>query len=87
MDFTFDPRKAEINFSKHNVSFAEAESVFYDPRGIHIDDPHPNEDRFVAIGLGGQGRLLVVVYTYRKLSIRLISARRATKREIIEYEK
>lgn len=86
MQFEFDPAKAASNIQKHRVSFADAEGVFQDLLALHRDDPDAEgEDRFVAIGLGSAGELLVVVYTLRGDVIRLISARRATKRETKIY--
>jgi uncharacterized protein len=85
--FEFDPIKARGNQAKHGVSFADAESVFLDPLAIHAPDPDAhNEERFVAIGAGATGQLLVVVYTLRQKRIRLISARRATRQEVKSYE-
>jgi uncharacterized DUF497 family protein len=87
MDFQFDPAKATGNLRKHGVSFADAESVFMDPLALHRIDPDAEgEERFVAIGAGSTGHLLVVVYTLRGEAIRLISARRATPVEIRAYE-
>ncbi|MCB9432075.1 MAG: BrnT family toxin [Ardenticatenaceae bacterium] len=87
MKFQFDPAKAQSNLQKHSVSFADAEGVFYDPLAIHIEDPCPvGEERFIAIGLGSASQILVVVYILRQDEIRLISARRATHREIRDYE-
>lgn len=86
--FEWDPAKAEANFAKHGVTFGEAETVFADPLldtswdGVHSLE----EDRYVAIGRSARGRLLVVVYTYREDRIRIISARRATRREANAYE-
>ena len=66
---------------------ADAESVFYDPLAIHVLDPDSeDEERFVAVGLGSAGIILVVVYTLRGEEIRLISARRATRHEVKSYE-
>jgi uncharacterized DUF497 family protein len=56
-------------------------AVFDDLNSITIDDPDHDEFRFVTIGMDGYGRMLVVVYTWRGKNIRLISARKATKRE------
>jgi uncharacterized DUF497 family protein len=70
------------NLRKHGVSFADAEGVFMDPLALH----RIGEERFVAIGAGSAGHLLVVVYTLRGEAIRLISARRATPVEIRAYE-
>ena len=87
MDFQFDPAKAAGNLRKHGVSFADAEAVFMDPLALHRIDPDAEgEERFVAIGAGSAGHLLVVVYTLRGEAIRLISARRATPVETRAYE-
>ena len=88
MKFQFDPAKARSNLRKHKVSFADAEGVFYDPLAIHTEDPYSEseEERFIAIGMGSVSQLFVVVYTFRNDDIRLISARRATRREVKEYE-
>jgi uncharacterized DUF497 family protein len=87
MKFQFDPAKAQSNLQKHGVSFADAEGVFYDPLAIHLEDSRAfSEERFIAIGLGSASEILVVVYTLRQNEIRLISARRATRREIRDYE-
>ena len=87
MDFRFDPDKAVGNLRKHGVSFADAEGVFLDPLAMHRIDPDAvGEERFVAIGAGSAGHLLVVVYTMRGDAIRLISARRATPAERLVYE-
>jgi len=87
MRFQFDPAKAAANFRKHGVSFAEAEGVFHDPLAITIEDPDARgERRFVAMGLGNAGALLVVAYALRDDEFRLISARRATRKERKQYE-
>lgn len=87
MDFQFDPKKAKSNKQKHNVSFADAEGVFYDPRAIHLEDIESiDEERFIALGMSNVGQVLVVIYTFRGEDIRIISARRATKREVTTYE-
>lgn len=87
MRFQFDPAKAKSNLKKHKASFADAEGVFYDPLAIHSEDPYfENEERFIAVGMGSASQILVVVYTFRDEEIRLISVRRATNREVREYE-
>ena len=87
MRFQFDPAKAASNLKKHGVSFADAEGVFYDPLAIHQLDPDSDdEERFVAVGMGSTGTILVVVYTLRGEEIRLISARHATQHEVKSYE-
>lgn len=87
MRFQFDPRKGASNLKKHGVSFADTEGVFFDPLAIHqVDSRTEGEERFVAIGMGSAGQILVVVYTLRGDDIRLISARCATRREVKTYE-
>ena len=87
MGLHYDPAKAAGNLKKHGVSFSDAEGVFYDPLALNRPDPDAEaEDRFVAVDLGVTGDVLVVVYTIRGEDIRLISARRATRQEIKEYE-
>jgi len=88
MSFEWDPRKAEANFRKHGVLFSEAEPVFADDFAITIseDESDPNEPRFVSIGKGVKGRILVVVYCYRGSKIRIISARLAEGHERDQYE-
>ena len=88
MRFQFDPTKAKSNLKKHKVSFADAEGVFYDPLAIHSEDPYSaGEERWIAVGMGSASEILVVVYTFRGDEIRLISVRRATRREMKEYER
>jgi uncharacterized DUF497 family protein len=88
MHFEWDPEKARANRAKHGVSFEEAMRAFLDPLSVTILDPDHSESeaRFVLIGQSPSGRLLVVVHTDRGDSIRLISARRATRRERRTYE-
>ena len=87
MRFVFDPTKAAANLKKHGVSFADAEGVLLDPLAITIEDSDAvNERRFIAIGQSHANELLVVVFTERGDSYRLISARRATRKERIQYE-
>ena len=86
--FEWDESKALANERKHSVSFEEAATVFEDPFSITIfDDEHSEaEDRFVDIGEARSGRLLVVVYTERGETIRIISCRLATTAERRTYE-
>jgi len=86
--FEWDEKKASQNVKKHGVSFEEAATVFGDPFSITIYDPlhSKDEDRFVILGLSNKNRLLVVVHTDRYNKIRIISARKATKRERKQYE-
>ena len=89
MGFEWDEQsKAGINFRRHGVRMPEAIPVFDDPCALTIKDAEsdPNEQRFVTIGMGATGRLLVVIYTYRGENIRIISARPAEPHECKEYE-
>lgn len=86
-DFEWDEKKAEANLAKHGVSFPEAMTVFLDELAVPLQDTaHP--ERLVLIGESRLGRVLLVVFTERLASgtLRLISARRATKRERRAYE-
>jgi uncharacterized DUF497 family protein len=88
MEITWDSVKAKTNRLKHRVFFSEVEPVFYDPNAISFEDKDSRgEARHVVIGHDSMGRLVVVVYTYRRATIRLISARRASKAERETYEK
>lgn len=86
MEFEWDKTKARLNLQKHDVDFADSISVIEDPLALTIRDDDPDEDRFVTIGMDILGRILVVVFTWRADSIRLISARKATKQERRIYE-
>lgn len=89
ISFEWDDAKAESNLARHDVSFEEASTVFYDPHALVIfDDEHSSEEnRFVIVGLSAVARVLTVCHCYRELNevIRIISARRATKNEESEY--
>jgi uncharacterized DUF497 family protein len=88
MNYQWDPAKATANVKKHGVEFADAVGVFDDPGALTIEDPDSEEEqRFLAIGLDVLGRLIVVAFTYRGDDLRLISARKATRKEISIYEK
>ena len=83
MNIDWDPNKARANSAHHGVLFSDAEAALYDPNGItRENDRAEGEQRFVTLGLDALGRLLVVVYTYRSDTIRIISARRATRNEV-----
>ncbi len=90
LTFEWDAAKAAANRRKHGVSFQEAVTVFSDERGLLIDDPDHSagEDRFVLLGLSAALRTLVVVHCYREAedTIRIISARKATRPERATYE-
>jgi hypothetical protein len=87
MDYEWDPDKAAINLQKHSISFADAVAVFSDPFGLTAADDFADEERFVTLGTDAFGRLLVVVYAWRgEQRIRIISARKATRHERMQYE-
>lgn len=87
--FTWERRKDSANQQKHGVSFPEAQSVFYDEQALLIADPlhSEDEDRFILLGLSSVLRLLVVCHCYREdeETIRIISARKATRNEARQY--
>ena len=85
MAFEWDPAKARTNLKKHGVDFADAALVLYDDLALTIRDLEAGEERFVTLGLDPLGRLLVVVYTWRGDTIRIISARVATAAEARRY--
>jgi uncharacterized DUF497 family protein len=85
MRYEWDPAKAESNAAKHGVRFSDAVSVFADDQALTIEDLHPEEERFITIGMDPFARVLVVVYTWRGEFIRLISARKATRAERNQY--
>jgi hypothetical protein len=86
MSFQWDPRKATATRRRHKVDFADAVGVFDDPYAVTRDDPHPSEQRHVTLGPDMLGRVLVVSWTGRAESIRIISAPPATARERRQYE-
>jgi uncharacterized DUF497 family protein len=87
--FEWDPKKDVANQRKHGVSFDEATTVFSDERALLIDDPDHSDDeeRFILLGLSASLRTLVVCHCYREAEgvIRLISARKASRKERSEY--
>jgi uncharacterized DUF497 family protein len=89
MEFEWDPEKAAQNLAKHEVSFQDAATVFGDPLAVTYHDPDhsEDEDRFLTFGRTRDGRLVVVSHTDRGDETRIISARRATRRERKLYEK
>ena len=86
--YDWDPEKAFINFIKHGVTFDEAETVDLDPNRRIFPDPlhEAGDDRFIVIGHSREARVLVVITSERGPRPRIISARRATKRERHAYE-
>ena len=88
LDFEWDSEKEKINITKHGLDFETASRVFYDENRIEkYDGEHSiDEDRYITIGeINGVAFVVMVVYTERKSAIRIISARKATKREKEEY--
>ena len=87
-EFEWDPTKAKSNQQKHDISFVEAATVFFDPLSVTVSDPSHSieEKRFVITGLSYQRRAIVVVHVDRGDRIRIISARLATSSERHKYE-
>jgi len=92
-NFEWEPVKAQANVRKHGVSFEEASSVFKDPMALTVfdEDHSSDEDRWITLGSANSKCYVVVVHTYRDeagaaVTIRMISARLATKHEIKQYE-
>ena len=88
MKFEWDPRKAKQNIRRHHVSFEEAATAILDEFSKTTSDPDHSlsERRFITFGISARRRLLTVCYTYRRETIRIISARTATKLERHLYE-
>lgn len=88
MKFELDENKAEANLNKHGISFDEAITVFYDALSKTIDDPDHSigENRWITFGYSSKGRLIAVCHTDRRATIRIISARHATRRETKYHE-
>ena len=86
--FEWDGKKAQKNFEIHGLSFDEASTAFKDVWSLTIYDPlhSESEDRYVLIGNSFSGRLLVVIHTDRGEKIRIISVRKASKKEKKQYE-
>ena len=87
MRFQWDKEKAERNFRKHGIYFADAVSIFSDELAVTIEDDHSEERRWVTLGRDLFGRTLVVVYSWRGDEIRIISARKADPKERRQYGK
>jgi uncharacterized DUF497 family protein len=86
--FVWETRKAEGNYRKHGVSFAEAATAFEDPLSITVADPDhsASEERFILVGRSKYQHLVVVAHVERRDAIRIISARPASRREREIYE-
>ena len=88
LTFEWDLRKARTNLVKHGVGFEEAATIFGDPLSLTIPDPEHSlaERRYITMGRAFNRKVLVVVHTDRDDNIRIISARRASRRERKFYE-
>jgi uncharacterized DUF497 family protein len=88
MKFEWDPKKASSNLKKHKVSFEEAATALRDPMSATALDPDHSvsEERFVTFGVSERGRVLVVAHSDKDDTIRIISAREASKGEKRIYE-
>lgn len=86
MSYEWNPQKAESNYHKHGVHFADAVAVFEDEYALWQEDIGKyDETRFIAVGMDHLAQILTVIFTYRGENIRLISARRATNYERKTY--
>lgn len=92
-NFEWDPDKARMNVRKHGISFEQTAEVFGDPLALSIhDDEHSgSEDRWITMGRSFSGKTLVVIHTFLeqavdRYKIRIISARKATRKEVEQYE-
>ena len=88
IDFEWNPAKSRANKRKHGVSFEEACTIFGDPLSLLMPDPghSTDEQRYLLLGMSDRRRLLVAAFAERPPRTRLISARRATRQERIQYE-
>jgi uncharacterized DUF497 family protein len=87
--FEWDENKNQINQQKHGIDFNEASSVFFDENAILFDDPEHSEyeERFMLLGMSETANVCIVCHCYRESDtvIRIISARKATKKEVDRY--
>ena len=88
--FKWHPTKSSANLRKHNVSFEEVQTVFYDENAVQFfDEEHSaDENRFLLLGMSIEAKVLIVCHCERQDGevIRIISARKATKRESVFYK-
>lgn len=90
MEFKWNAEKADRNLKKHGVSFLEARSVFDDDEALFIEDPDHSEEeeRFILLGSSYKLRILIVVHCEREQdTIRIISSRKATRKEALHYHR
>jgi uncharacterized protein len=86
VDFEWDAAKSAANFAKHRIYFVDAGAVLEDDFALTMRDLNDEEERWITLGTDALRRVLVVVYTWRGQTIRIISARPATSRERRQYE-
>ena len=84
--FEWDESKAKENKSKHGISFADTFAVFDDPNAVTVEDFQRGEQRYVTIWMDAFGCILVMVVMWRGENIRIISARKAVRYEVRQYE-
>jgi uncharacterized DUF497 family protein len=84
--FEWDKSKAKSNKLKHGIAFSDTFAVFDDPNAVTVEDLIQDEQRHITIGMDAFGRILVIVYTWRDDKIRIISARKAVRSEVRQYE-
>ncbi len=86
-NFQWDENKRNLNIKKHRVDFSDVVNIFYEDETIIIEDPeHYNEQRYIALGIDSKCRTVLVVHVYRENNvIRIISARKANKRECKQF--
>lgn len=88
MSVEWDPEKARTNVRKHGIDFADAVGALEDPYALWREDERPyGEDRYLALGMDYEGRVLIVAFAFRSDNVRVISARRASRREQEQYER
>ena len=85
MHFEWDPQKSKINADKHGIDFETATALWEDEKRVEIEAPYPIENRHIIIAKLSD-KLWSAVFTYRQKNIRLISVRRARKKERVLYE-
>ena len=86
MNIEYDPVKAKSNETKHGITFEEAATALLDENALSMEDvDSKGENRWLLVGMSEEARLLTVIYTLRGESIRLISARKATRKEAQSY--
>ena len=88
MEYQWDQAKAAVNLKKHGVAFSDASLALEDPRALTMADPDAiDESRFICLGAGPNGRILITVFAPRGRVIRIISSRKASRSERRPYEK